>query len=150
MTLARPANGVALRGAPPPAVRDAIIRRTPHPDNIELPRDVEPVDIVGGRARLAPALHKRGHPRPAGCAGWRDASPKGSSGEEDANIIVGDTGAGVDQTPMNRVFKRLVQAHDGKTLLATVASGVRATAVLSHQVKPVAPRRLFDEVERRP
>ena len=81
-------------------------------------------------------------------------------------VVVGDTGGGVVQTAMNGGFtlfsstrssrtgmgraivQRLVPTHDGQSTLEIAAAG-RSVAhnVLSHPVKPVAPRRLLDEVE---
>jgi hypothetical protein len=126
--------------------------RTPSPDIVALPVDVETVDMVGGRGQARPGVEQPGHQRVSGNAGWRDASPDGSSAEEDVTVVVGDRGGGVDQTAMNGGFKlfttkssrtgvgraivqRLVQAHDGQTTIENAAGGIRATVVYPSVVR---------------
>jgi hypothetical protein len=137
-----------------------VLAWTPHPDAVELPVDVETVGMVGGRGLARPGVEHPGHQRVSGNAGWRDASPDGSSAEEDVTVLVGDRGGGVDQTAMNGGFKRLPDCRPESArmnppnviLMSTIRleGGDKCSVghkVLSHLVKPVAPSRLLDEVE---
>lgn len=132
-----------------PDLVEEVLSATPHPDDVHIDVDVAPISLVGDRGQLAEVLTNL-------VTNAYQAMPDGgtvrlgaSCTDGHATFTVEDSGSGIKDAAMQRVFEpffttkdsgtglglaivqRLVQAHGGEISLENAATGgVRATVVL--------------------
>lgn len=132
-----------------PGLVDEVLSATPQPDHVEVDVEVAPCSLVGDRGQLAEVLTNL-------VANAYQAMPEGGTmrlsafcNDGTATFTVEDTGAGIHDATMQRIFEpffttkdsgtglglaivqRLVQAHGGWIALENSATGgVRATVEL--------------------